>query len=148
MSFVDSPRIEYDVEGAPPERGRGRRLFLRVLIVALLLVAIIVNVFAWTEGNVINRLAGTNGEIQGQVLTASGEPLAGAQVFLDLAPGTIVLTDAQGFFDLRNVPTGQQTLIVGYNERGEEFLVQVSKESATQVGKVIFVTPIADDYWK
>lgn len=148
MSFVDSPRVEYDAEGTPPERGRYRRPFVRVLIIVLLVAAFGVNAVMWIQGNVVHRFTGTSGEIRGQVLIESGEPLADAEVYLATAPKVIAQTDAQGLFDLRNVPTGEQTLIVGYGDRAEEWPIQVSGERVTMVGELVYVTPISDDYWK
>jgi TonB-linked SusC/RagA family outer membrane protein len=62
------------------------------------------------------RAQGT-GVIVGQVVDgSSGRPLLDAQVFIP-GSGLGVLTNAQGRFNLRNVPAGQQTLrvdIIGY----------------------------------
>jgi len=148
MSFADSPKVEYAADGKPPETGRVRRFAVRIAIIVLLLVTIGINVSVWMQGDVINQLAGTDGAVRGRVFTASGEPLADAEVFLADAPWTVARTDADGYFVLDKIPTGERTLIVGYGERGEEFTLVVNKGVTTQAGELVFVTPTADDYWE
>ncbi len=148
MSFADSPKLEYSADGKPPETGRLRHRIVRPVIVLLVLAAVIVNVVIWVQGNTVNRLAGTDGVIQGQVLLPDGQPLADAEVFLMSAPVVISKTNANGEFTLKNVPTGEQTLLIGFNDRAEQVPINVTNEGATHAGPVTFTTPVSDDYWR
>jgi len=148
MSLVNSPKVEYAADGKPPERGAARRLVLRVALIVLLATAVGINVYVWIQGNVVNRLAGSDGVVQGQVLLPDGKPLANAEVFLDAAPQVIARTDADGYFVLKNIPTGEQTLLVGFEDRAVELELVVGQGSPTELGPIMYETPIGDDYWK
>jgi hypothetical protein len=147
MTIVDSPNIEYSPDGKPPERGRIRKIVVRVALVVLLVAALAINLSVWNQYNVPAQIANADGAVQGQVLLAAGDPLADAEVFVAAAPLIIARTDSQGNFLLQNVPAGKHVLIVGYNSRGEDFAVTVFNGETTNIGPVTFATPVSDDWW-
>lgn len=147
MTFADSPNIEYSPDGKPPEQGKTRKIIVRVTLIVLLLTAIVLNVSVWKLYNVPAQISNADGAIEGQVIIPAGAPLPDAEVFIVQAPSNITKTDSQGKFVLNGVPAGNQVLIVGYNQRGEEFPVSVLNGGTTDVGPVIFATAISDDWW-
>jgi hypothetical protein len=146
MTFADSPNVEYTPDGKPPESGVTKKIIVRAALVILLIAALVINLSVWNQYNVPAQIAKADGAIQGQVM-ASGRPLVNAEAFIAGAPSNIALSDSEGNFLLQGVPAGNQVLIIGYNSRGVDFSVSVMNGETTDVGPVIFTTPISDDWW-
>jgi len=138
MSYVNSPKVQYTPDGRPPERKNWRRLVLRGGIVIIFVVALAVNLYAFQAGNLLNRLSGTDGVVQGVVVNAQGQPLAGATVSLASAPESQASSLPDGRFQLSNVPTGSQYLIVASEGVGQGYVITVQNDSATQVGPIVY----------
>lgn len=70
--------------------------------------------------------------IQGQVLNATGSPLAGANVFLSaLERGTA--TDEQGYFALDNLPAGEHRIAISYLGYRTQMLATTPGEKSLRI---------------
>jgi hypothetical protein len=131
--------VEYSADGKPPDRKNWRRILIRGGLFALLIFGLGLNLYAIIAGNAINRLAGTDGRIQGMVLDEQGQPLADAEITLASYPTAVAQTDANGQFDLPNVPSGPQYLIVAHEGIGQGFVIEVNANDPT------FLDPLTYD---
>jgi len=138
MSYVNSPKVQYTPDGRPPERKNWRRLLLRGSIVIIFVAGLALNLYAFQAGNLFNRLSGTDGVVQGVVVNAQGQPLVGAVVTLASAPESQASSLPDGSFNLSNVPTGSQYLIVASGGVGQGYVVTVQGDSVTQVGPLVY----------
>ena len=131
MSLVNSPKVEYSADGKPPDRKNWRRILIRGGLFALLIFGLGLNLYAIVAGNAINRIAGTDGRIQGVVQNQEGQPLADVEVTLASFPSVVAVTNAEGQFDLSNVPSGPQYLIVAREGIGQGFVIEVNANDPT-----------------
>lgn len=138
MSFVKSPKVEYTPDGKPPERRDWRRILLRAGILALFLLALFLNLYAFRAGNVVNVVAGTNGIAHGMVVDEQGNPIAEALITLAMAANARAFSDENGRFELTNIPTGPQYLMVIHQGIGEGFVVEIQPNSVTEVGTLTY----------
>lgn len=130
MSLSNSPKINYDSSGKPPERRNWQRPLLRITFFILLLAGIGLNIYAFLANNTANRLAGTDGQLSGLVQDEGGQPIPDAIVFIAASPNVTTTTGTDGRFQLTNIATGEQYLVVVYNEIGQGYVVDVSPEAA------------------
>src|SRR5262249_30626504 len=79
--------------------------------------------------------------VQGTVQDAQQRPLARALVFLQADSEVTAKTDDKGAFVLDAVPPGLRTLVVVVGDIGQEFDVNVHRESATDAGKLVYAVP-------
>ncbi|NKQ35930.1 MAG: carboxypeptidase regulatory-like domain-containing protein [Chloroflexi bacterium] len=138
MSLVNSPKVEYSADGKPPDRKNWRRILIRGGLFALLIFGLGLNLYAIIAGNAINRIVGTDGRIQGVVLDEEGQPLAGAEITLASYPAAVAQTDANGRFDLSDIPSGVQYLIVVYDDIGQGFVVEVNEGGAALPDPLVY----------
>lgn len=136
MSFVNSPKVQYSPDGKPPERKNWQRTAVRISMLLLLFIGVALNLYAFEAGNIANVVSGTNGFVRGIVLDQQGNPVPNAEITLATTPNLRVLTEADGRFELNNVPTGPQYLIVVYQGVGEGFVVDVTPNEVTEVGSL------------
>ena len=134
MSYVNSPKVEYTPDGRPPERRDWRHLSIRLGILFIFILGLVLNLYAFKTGNLVNLVAGTNGVAQGIILDTEGHPISDATITLASAPEARANTQADGSFVLENVPTGDQYLIVVHNGVGEGFVVSIEQAGVTQIG--------------
>jgi hypothetical protein len=45
--------------------------------------------------------------------------------------------DEKGFFEIRNVPAGEQSVIIGYNQRGVELIAYINPGKRTHLGTIV-----------
>lgn len=86
MSYVNSPKVEYSPDGRPPERKDRRRQAIRLAILVVFFVSLGLNIYAFRASNLINRVVGTDGTVQGVVVDDQGNPIAQAEISLAAAP--------------------------------------------------------------
>lgn len=141
MSFVNSPKPEYAVDGKPSETKNKARYMIRILGFLILIFGIGLNIYAWLAGNIVNEIKGTAGIINGVVTNGDEEPLAGSIIFVSSVPDLIVETNPSGQFQITNLPTGRHTLIVVNNDIGQEFTVIIQDEGVTQIGTLEYIAP-------
>ncbi|MBP6470955.1 MAG: carboxypeptidase regulatory-like domain-containing protein [Chloroflexi bacterium] len=138
MSYVNSPKIEYSPDGRPPERKDRRRQAVRIAIFIVLIISIGINIYAFRAANLINRVAGTDGIVQGVVVDDQGNPIAQAEISLAAAPEAQAITQADGTFTLANIPTGDQYLIVVSQGVGQGYVITIQTDNVTQLGTISY----------
>ncbi len=138
MSYVNSPKIEYTPDGRPPERRNWRRLSIRIGIFLIFVLALALNLYSFRAGNVLNWLAGTDGAVQGIVVDAQGQPIASAEITLASSPDARTSTQEDGSFNLTNIPTGDQYLIVAHQGIGQGYVVTIQANGLTQLGALSY----------
>lgn len=138
MSYVNSPKIEYSPDGRPPERKDRRRQAVRIAIFIVLIISIGINIYAFRAGNLINRVAGTDGIVQGVVVDDQGNPIAQAEISLAAAPEALAITLPDGTFTLANIPTGDQYLIVVSQGVGQGYVITIQTDDVTQLGTISY----------
>lgn len=144
MALVNSPKMQYYT----PEAGEPistRALLLRGALYALLAFTALVALLIWFGGDTVSEAIGLTGVVQGVVVNQVGEPVAESEVVLMTAPEIAVRTDATGFFTLRRVPVGIQSIMVSYGKRGQEYPVTIQRRKITDAGTLMFLTPPRDN---
>src|SRR5262249_37500722 len=79
--------------------------------------------------------------VRSRLLDPRHRPVAGARVFLPLAPDIATTTDGEGAFTLPDVPPGWQTLVIALDGAGEEYQVRVTGLGVTEKDYFIFHVP-------
>ena len=84
------------------------------------------------------------GSVSGFAVNEKGEPiLVDVLVF-----GTElkVSSDENGYFEIKNVPAGERSIIIAYERIGTEEIVLVEASKNTELGTVIVPTEMEIDY--
>jgi len=136
MSFVSSPQVKYAADGKPRERAGCGVWVVRSAIVVLVLIAIGLAGYLWFNANLARQIA-RSGALQGIVLDARNQPLPDEVVYVTAAPEVSAITQNDGSFQLRDLPTGKQTVIIFYAKLGQEIEVTLDANSVTQVGALV-----------
>ncbi len=110
MSLIDSPDLEDFEDGLPPEEKPSliRLNWMRILIVTL---GIIVAGVGLVSVLINADFLGGHGGIQGQVIDRHGNPVSGAEIHVSEFDGWGE-SDAQGFFLVKEIPAGDQIVVV------------------------------------
>ena len=133
MFNAKSPKMVYSPDGKPPERRDWQTVVVRAALVISFVVAIGINAYAFWASNVVNVLRSSTGTVQGLVLDEYGQPIANAEIRFASAPDMVGTTNEAGQFELTNVPTGAQYLIVVHRGIGEGFVVSIKANGVTQI---------------
>ncbi|MBI5652819.1 MAG: carboxypeptidase regulatory-like domain-containing protein [Chloroflexi bacterium] len=136
MSFVSSPKLEYAADGKPRERAGCGVWVVRSAMVLLALISIGLAGYIWFNANLARQIA-RSGALQGIVLDARNQPLPEAVVYIASAPEVSVTTESDGSFQLRDIPSGKQTVIIFYAKLGQEIEITLDANSVTQVGTLV-----------
>lgn len=146
MSLEDSPSLEEFQQGIPdrlPDPNRRRRNVRVVLAVfATLAVAVLILNFLNSDSGAL--LAGT-GAVTGTAVDEAGQPVA-ATVMVE---GTDLQTfaDASGRFELRNIPAGDQVVVIAFMFSGREYPMTIARGSMIDLGRVtVPTTPRGEGY--
>lgn len=138
MSFTNSPKVEYSTDGKPPDRKNWPRILIRGGLALLFFIILGMYVYTFFAGNVANRIANTDGQVEGVVQDEQGQPIADAEITLASYPEAIAQTDANGRFNLLNIPTGEQYLLVIHQEIGQGFVVNINSDGVTPLDPLIY----------
>ena len=138
MSFTKSPKVAYSADGKPPDRKNWRRIFVRGGLTLLFFIVLGINLYAFFAGNVVNRIANTDGRVEGVVQDELGQPIADAEITLASYPEAIAQTDVNGRFNLLNIPTGTQYMLVIHQEIGQGFVVNINGDGVTSLDPLIY----------
>ncbi len=138
MSYVNSPKVEYSPDGRPPERKDRRRQAIRLTILVVFFVSLGLNIYAFRASNLINRVVGTDGTVQGVVVDDQGNPIAQAEISLAAAPEALAITQPDRTFTLANIPTGDQYLIVVSQGVGQGYVITIQTNDVTQLGTISY----------
>jgi hypothetical protein len=139
--MVNSPKITYAADGKPHERTACGTYATRGLIATLVLIALAIIAAPWFTSDLFSRVTRTNGTVRGIVVNAQQQALGGAIVFVIAAPNTLVTTASDGSFEINNIPAGMQSVVVVYNEIGQEYPVNILSSTATELGALAYTAP-------
>lgn len=146
MSMEDYPSLETYKDGMPPklpDPSRKRRQIWYVIIGLSLLSLVLITVTFVRSGNMA-LLAGT-GTIAGTVYDDRGQPIV-AEIYVFGTPLAGV-SDQAGRFTLRDVPAGEQVMVVGYRNVGREQTIKVVAGQVVEVGDVRFEAEDFENAW-
>lgn len=141
MSFQDAPTLDKLPSVRLPgreelaKRQAQRRMWVLIGVFAAALIALIV--INLVQSGALEAFKG-KGTVVGTVVDENNAPLR-AYVFI-LGTTLEVETDASGRFELRNVPEGQQEIIVGYLGAARAFPLWVQANTVNDMGTVQFVS--------
>ncbi|MGQ0601619.1 MAG: carboxypeptidase-like regulatory domain-containing protein [Anaerolineales bacterium] len=113
MTISDSPKLEYDASGRPPEIKPPwlKRYGLRASLIALIMIFTGLTLFGLVrEKDVINN----QGTLIGQVVDPQGQPLPTAQIFVS-GVETWTTSDDAGRFRLEAIPAGEHEVTIVVN---------------------------------
>lgn len=140
MQFDESPNLDQFKDGMPeikktPDPQVGRRRFRILLLITFIIVALIGLVPVFKENNTLATLTST-AVVRGRVVNANGLPFNG-EIFI-LGTDLKTQTDANGTFELKRVPSGEQILIVADELIGRDFPIQVTTATTLEMGEIRF----------
>ena len=104
-----------------------------ILIYALLGLFCVLGIVSLLKSNYIIQLT-KNGSVTGYVINEYNQPVS-AEVFIPVLDKTCT-TDQTGYFKLDNIPTGDYSLVVGYNFVGNEYPISVTPGSNITLGEI------------
>jgi hypothetical protein len=136
MGTEDSPSIdnfEFDPLDIQKDEKSNDKKFTRLLIGILGIIIIILIGLNWFTGSETLPFS-RNGVLTGYVVNESQQPIRAEIIVFDA--GIIEQADENGFFEIRNVPTGEQSIIVGYNQRGVELIAYINSGERTHLGTI------------
>jgi hypothetical protein len=139
MQFDESPNLDQFKDGMPenkkaPDPQAGRKRFRILLLITFIIVALIGLVPVFKENNTLATLTST-AIVRGRVVNASGLPFNG-EIFI-IGTELKTKTDANGNFELKRVPSGEQILIVADELIGRDFAIQVTT-ATLEMGEIRF----------
>jgi hypothetical protein len=140
MQFDDSPSLDQFKNGMPeklPDHNERAKKFRILLLVITLIVVLIGFSVVLKDTHTLENLTAT-GVVRGRVVDENGQPFHG-NIFI-LGTGLAAQTDADGNFEIRRVPAGEQILIVADEFIGRDFTIQVTTASELQIGEIRFET--------
>jgi hypothetical protein len=138
MQLDDSPSLDQFKNGMPektPNPNERVRKF-RILLLVLALVVAFIGLSAFLKNTrAIENITAT-GLVRGRVVDQNGQPFHGSIFILGTRLAT--QTDVDGNFVLKNVPAGEQKLIVADELIGRDFAIHVTTASELQMGEIRF----------
>ena len=138
MPLDDAPTFDQFPDGLPekmPDPNQAAKRFRILLLVITLIVALTGFSVVLKNTRTLENITAT-GLVRGRVVDKTGQPFHG-RVFI-LGSKAATETDANGYFELSRVPSGEQTLIVADDLIGRDFKIQVSTASELQMGEIRF----------
>jgi hypothetical protein len=136
MPLEDSPSVETVAHGIPAPQPPGmtpgrRRLWAAAGILGLVLIALVIANLG--RGNNLATLTGT-GSVSGQVVDENNRPVQ-AEVIL-IGQKNAIPTGPDGRFELKNVPSGLQSLVVGYQGTAREVPFNAVVGQIVDIGQI------------
>ena len=120
-----------------PAPDAGRKKFRVILLLTFIVVSLFGVALLLKENRTLATLTGT-AVVQGRVVDEDGQPFIG-EIFI-LGTELKTQTDANGNFELRRVPSGEQILIVADELIGRDFSIQVTTATTLEMGEIRFET--------
>lgn len=134
MSLENSPSLkEFEHGMPPPPDPNRRRQRIRALIIVMSVIFSVLIVINLLQLRSLN-LARGSGTISGQVLDARGTPVV-AELIVERTD-LVVRSDAQGRFELPQVPVGEHLLVVARDGVGVEYPIVVVAGTHVDLGVV------------
>ena len=146
MQFDDSPSLDQFKDGMPeklPDPNEHAKKFRILLLVITLIIVLIGFSVILKDTRTLENLTAT-GIVRGRVVDENGQPFHG-RIFI-LGTELIAQTDADGNFEIRSVPAGEQVLIVADEFIGRDFTIRVTTASELQFGEIRFETTAMPAY--
>lgn len=144
MKLVNSPKVEYQPDGLPRAQESKRPFYFRLLVGALLFLALGLNVYVFVRADVSAMMIQNNSGAEGIVIDAENRPVPNVLVFSANVPTINNITDENGRFLLKNLPPGVDRLVVVRNNVGQEFYVTLTEGKVTRVDYLNFTAPLED----
>ena len=137
MSFEKPPSFDENFNATPeaikdttPQQKR-----VRVMVIALAVLVIILFMMNIWQSDFAANLRGM-GTVRGVAVDVNGKPFAG-RIFVE-GTNLIANTNADGSFELKNIPAGQRLIVVADSLSGREYPVKIDAGQVTDVGQVVF----------
>ncbi len=139
MAFEKPPSLDNFQEIIPETKKnlspRQRRVMVLAVIIGILVLALgAVNLW---KSEFTSGLRGT-GTIKGVAVDNQGQPFVG-NIFVT-GTSLTTRTNSDGSFELANVPSGRQFVVVADSQSGREFPVNIFAGKITEMGTVLFVS--------
>jgi hypothetical protein len=131
--FEDSPSAESLLDGIPETTSndpRGRRVAIGIL--AIIVIGLFIAVFAQRQA--FQNLTGT-GNVSGVAIDTLDRP-AQVEVFV-LGTDLSAVANPNGEFEVKNVPAGNQVVVVTYQGMGEEVNAAVEPGETIHLGEIV-----------
>lgn len=140
MQFDESPNLDQFKDGMPennttPDPQMRHRRFRIILLVTFIIVTLIGVALVFKENNTLATLTST-AIVRGRVVDISGQPFNG-EIFI-LGTDLNTQTDANGNFELKRVPSGEQVLIIADDLIGRDFSIQITTATTLEMGEIRF----------
>jgi hypothetical protein len=137
MSFEKPPSLDNFQEILPEGKNditpRQKRVRILAVIVGILLL-LLAGVNLW-KSDLTSELRGA-GIVKGVVVDGKGQPFAG-NIFVT-GTNLAARTNPDGSFELKNIPTGRQLIVVADSQSGREIPVIIVAGQTTEMGTVTF----------
>ncbi|MBT3313091.1 MAG: carboxypeptidase regulatory-like domain-containing protein [Anaerolineae bacterium] len=145
MSLEDSPSLEDfsdDFLSPPPDKVDKKRRFSLILVSLVLLIVILLGI-NFAQSGAYAQLAG-KGSLSGYAVNESGDAIA-VEIFIF---GTDItgLSGDDGYFEIKNVPSGERSVIIAFGDIATEKIVILDAGGNTDLGTVTVPTELEIDY--
>ncbi|MBT3189381.1 MAG: carboxypeptidase regulatory-like domain-containing protein [Anaerolineae bacterium] len=144
MTLQDSPSLEDFSDGIlPPPDKPDKKRRTTIVIVGLLVLIILLLGISFIQSDAFSQIAG-QGTISGYAVDESNQPIAVDIIIF----GTNIraISDESGYFEVENIPSGQQSIIIAFGEIATEEIVTVQVGQNTELGTVTVPTESEIDY--
>jgi len=135
MTLQDSPSLEEYKEGyqppVDPEKGKRRTRIILAIIAVLAVILGIVNFLQSDQAEILAR----KGSISGFAVDESDNPIP-VEVLI-FGTDIKVMSADNGYFEVDNIPAGDQSVIVAYDIIAAEVNVTVTAGQVTDIGTVV-----------
>ena len=137
MSFEKPPSLDDNFSATPEHASETtpRQKRVRVLTISLAVLVIVLFLVNLWQGDLSASLRGM-GTVRGVAIDVNGQPFAG-QIFVE-GTNLIARPNADGSFEVKNVPAGKRLIVVADSFSGREYPVEVIAGQVTDIGKVVF----------
>jgi hypothetical protein len=137
MAFEKPPSLDNFQEIIPESKkvltaGQKRVRILAVILGLMVLILVVVNLW---KSDLTAQLRGA-GAVHGVVVTVQGQPFLG-NIYVT-GTNLAVKTNADGSFELKNIPIGRQLIVVADSQSGREIPVNIVAGQTTEMGTVQF----------
>lgn len=142
MKLQDSPNLEEFSEGIPEEpketqKSSGSKTRLRVVISILGAVILLLFMFKGWQSETFDLLTG-KGILSGYAVDENETPVK-VEVLI-FATDIRIVSDSSGYFEVNNVPSGEQSVIVAYGDVAVEVAALVEAGVDNHIGKITVPT--------
>jgi hypothetical protein len=138
MTLTDSPQFgneQEEPQESPPPRRSPLRIVILILAASVLVGAGLLLVARLDFGG---QNTGT-ATVQGQIVTAQGDPVPDVYVYIE-GLTTMIVTDDSGTFSITSAPQGRLVLVVGVTPEPPQFIDINVEGSVADLGAITLAT--------